>query len=88
VTRRLSGSEQTLELAPEDTILEATPQIRDDERSARIGRRPRHLQSKAGRRDRRNDQNFALRTATWTPARYSPRQSHLTSPTVTVDYDA
>jgi ferredoxin-NADP reductase/fatty acid desaturase len=88
VTMRLAGSEQTLELAPGDTILEAALQARDDAPYACMGGACGTCKARliAGTVDM--EQNFALGNTDLDAGYVLTCQSHPTSPTVTVDYDA
>ena len=88
VTMRLSGSQQALKLAPGDTILEAALQVRDDTPYACMGGACGTCKAKltAGTVDM--DQNFALSGADLDAGYVLTCQSHPTSPSVTVDYDA
>jgi ring-1,2-phenylacetyl-CoA epoxidase subunit PaaE len=88
VTMRLSGAEHTLELAPGETVLEAALQVRDDTPYACMGGACGTCKAKlvAGTVDM--DQNFALRAADLDAGYVLTCQSHPTSRTITVDYDA
>jgi ring-1,2-phenylacetyl-CoA epoxidase subunit PaaE len=87
VTIRLSGREQTLELAPGDTILEAALQTRDDAPYACMGGACGTCKARlvAGTVDM--NQNFALGSTDVDAGYILTCQSHPTSPTVSVDYD-
>ncbi len=88
VTMRLSGTEQTLELAPGDTILEAALQVRDDTPYACMGGACGTCKAKLLAGTVEMDQNFALGATDLHDGYVLTCQSHPTSPTVTVDYDA
>jgi ferredoxin len=88
VTMRLSGREQTLDLAPGDTILEAALQVNDDAPYACMGGACGTCKARLMAGTVEMDQNFALRRADLNAGYILTCQSHPTSPTVTVDYDA
>jgi ferredoxin len=70
VTMRLSGSDQTLELVPWDTILEAARQIRDDAPNACLGGARGTCRGRLVAGAIEMDQNLPLG---WTPARVVER---------------
>jgi ring-1,2-phenylacetyl-CoA epoxidase subunit PaaE len=88
VTIRLAGSQQTVELTPGDTILEAALQARDDAPYACMGGACGTCKAKllAGTIDM--DHNYALGQTDLESGYVLTCQSHPTSPTVTIDYDA
>jgi ferredoxin-NADP reductase/fatty acid desaturase len=88
VTIRLAGSEQTVELAPGDTILEAALRGRDDAPYACMGGACGTCKAKllAGSVDM--DHNYALGQTDLESGYVLTCQSHPTSPAVTIDYDA
>lgn len=88
VTMRLSGSEQTLELAAGDTILEAALQVRDDTPYACMGGACGTCKARLIAGTVEMDQNFALGSADLDAGYVLTCQSHPTSPIITVDYDA
>ena len=88
VTMRLSGTELTLELEPGDTILEAALQVRDDTPYACMGGACGSCKARLLAGTVEMDQNFALGAADLHDGYVLTCQSHPTSPTVTVDYDA
>jgi ferredoxin-NADP reductase len=88
VTMRLSGTEQTLELESGDTILEAALQVREDTPYACMGGACGTCKAKLLAGTVEMDQNFALGKADLDDGYVLTCQSHPTSPTVTVDYDA
>ena len=88
VTMRLSGTEQTLELEPGDTILEAALQVRDDTPYACMGGACGTCKAKVIAGSVQMDQNFALGKADLDDGYVLTCQSHPTSRAVTVDYDA
>jgi ring-1,2-phenylacetyl-CoA epoxidase subunit PaaE len=88
VTMRLSGREQSLELAPGDTILEAALQTRDDAPYACMGGACGTCKARLVAGTVEMDQNFALGESDLDAGYILTCQSHPTSPTVTVDYDA
>jgi ring-1,2-phenylacetyl-CoA epoxidase subunit PaaE len=88
VTMRLSGSEQTLELAAGDTILEAALQVRDDTPYACMGGACGTCKARLIAGTVEMDQNFALGSADLDAGYILTCQSHPTSPIITVDYDA
>ena len=88
VTMRLSGSEQKLELAPGETILEAALQVRDDAPYACMGGACGTCKARLVAGTVEMDQNFALGRSDLDCGYILTCQSHPTSPTVTVDYDA
>jgi ring-1,2-phenylacetyl-CoA epoxidase subunit PaaE len=88
VTMRLSGTEQTFELTPGDTILEAALQVRDDAPYACMGGACGTCKAKLVAGTVEMDQNFALRKDDLDAGYILTCQSHPTSPTLTIDYDA
>jgi len=88
VTVRLSGSEQTLELAAGDRILEAALQVRDDAPYACMGGACGACKARLIAGTVEMDHNFALRSADVDAGYILTCQSHPTSPAVTIDYDA
>ncbi|HUE25986.1 MAG TPA: fatty acid desaturase [Solirubrobacteraceae bacterium] len=88
VTIRLSGTEQTVELEPGDTILEAALQVRDDTPYACMGGACGTCKAKLLAGTVEMDQNFALGKADLSDGYVLTCQSHPTTPAVTVDYDA
>ncbi len=88
VTMRLSGTEQTLELAPGETILEAALQARDDAPYACMGGACGTCKARLLAGTVEMDQNFALTGSDLDAGYVLTCQSHPTSPTVSVDYDA
>ena len=88
VTIRLSGTEQTVELEPGDTILEAALQVRDDTPYACMGGACGTCKAKLVAGTVEMDQNFALGKADLSDGYVLTCQSHPTTPAVTVDYDA
>jgi ferredoxin-NADP reductase len=87
VMMRMSDSEQTLELAPGDTILEAALQVRGDVPYACMGGACGTCKSKLVAGSVEMEQNFALTRADLDEGYVLTCQAHPTSPAVTVDYD-
>jgi ferredoxin-NADP reductase len=87
VTMRLSGREQTLQLAPGETILEAALQIRDDAPYACMGGACGTCKARLIAGTVEMDQNFALSTTDLQAGYVLTCQSHPTSPNLIVDYD-
>ena len=88
MTVRLSGTEQTMNVPPGETILEAAMHTRDDVPYACIGgacgtRKARLLHGTV-----HMDQNFALGQADLKSGYILTCQSHPTSRTAMIDYDA
>jgi ring-1,2-phenylacetyl-CoA epoxidase subunit PaaE len=88
VTFRLSGAEQTTDLRPGETILEAALQVRDDAPYACMGGACGTCKAKLLCGTVEMDQNFALGNSDLEAGYVLTCQSHPTSPEVTVDYDA
>ncbi len=88
VTFRLSGQEQTFDLAAGDSILEGALRVRGDTPYACVGGACGTCRAKLLTGTVEMDQNFALGPAELDAGYVLTCQSHPTSPTVTVDYDA
>jgi ferredoxin-NADP reductase len=88
VTMRLSGTEQTFGLTPGETILEAALQVRDDAPYACMGGACGTCKAKLVAGTVEMDQDFALGKGDLDAGYVLTCQSHPTSPTVTIDYDA
>jgi ferredoxin-NADP reductase/fatty acid desaturase len=88
VTLRLAGTEQTVELTPGDTILEAALTARDDTPYACMGGACGTCKAKLLGGTVEMDQNFALGPADLNDGYILTCQSRPTTPNVTVDYDA
>jgi ferredoxin-NADP reductase/fatty acid desaturase len=88
VTITLSGSQETFELTPGDSILEAALQVRGDAPYACMGGACGTCRAKLLAGDVEMDHNFALSQADLDAGYVLTCQSHPTSPEVTVDYDA
>jgi ferredoxin-NADP reductase len=88
VTIRLAGTEQTVELTPGDTILETALQARDDPPYACMGGACGTCKAKLLTGTVAMDHNYALSRADLESGYVLTCQSHPTSPTVSVDYDA
>jgi ferredoxin len=87
VTFRLSGQQQTVELVPGDSILEAALQVRSDAPYACMGGACGTCRAKLLDGTVQMDQNFALGKEELERGYVLTCQSHPTSATVTVDYD-
>jgi phenylacetate-CoA oxygenase/reductase PaaK subunit len=87
VTFRLSGEQQTVELVPGDSILEAALQVRSDAPYACMGGACGTCRAKLLDGTVQMDQNFALGKEELERGYVLTCQSHPTSATVTVDYD-
>src|SRR6202035_4656028 len=87
VTLRLAGTEQTVELSPGDTILDAALKARDDTPYACMGGACGTCKAKLVAGSVEMDQNFALGPADIEAGYMLTCQSHPTTPNVTVDYD-
>jgi ferredoxin len=85
---RLTGDEDTLDLAPGDTILEAALQVRDETPYACMGGACGTCKARLITGTVQMDQNFALRRSDLDAGYVLTCQPHPTSPSVTVDYDA
>jgi ferredoxin-NADP reductase/fatty acid desaturase len=88
VTFRLSGREQTTRLAPGESILEATLQVRPDTPYACMGGACGTCRAKLVEGTVEMDQNFALGPADLEAGYVLTCQSHPTSACVRVDFDA
>ena len=88
VTFRLSGHEETTPLAPGESILEATLQIRPDAPYACMGGACGTCRAKLVEGTVEMDQNFALGPADLEAGYVLTCQSHPTSACVSVDFDA
>jgi ring-1,2-phenylacetyl-CoA epoxidase subunit PaaE len=88
VTFMLSGKQQTAELAPGDSILEAALQIRGDAPYACMGGACGTCRAKLLDGKVEMDHNFALGQEVLDAGYVLTCQSHPTTPTVIVDYDA
>lgn len=88
LTFRLSGQEQTVDLAAGDSILEAALQVRGDTPYACMGGACGTCRAKLVTGTVEMDQNFALGRAELDAGYVLTCQSHPSSPTVSVDYDA
>ncbi|MUL48778.1 2Fe-2S iron-sulfur cluster binding domain-containing protein [Mycobacterium sp. CBMA293] len=88
LTFRLSGQEQTIDLAAGDSILEGSLQVRSDTPYACMGGACGTCRAKLLTGTVEMDQNFALGGAELDAGYVLTCQSHPTSPTVSVDYDA
>ncbi|HEV3129231.1 MAG TPA: 2Fe-2S iron-sulfur cluster-binding protein, partial [Solirubrobacteraceae bacterium] len=88
VTLRLAGTEQTVELASGETILEAALQARDDAPYACMGGACGTCRAKLCAGTVEMDHNYALGQADLDAGYVLTCQSHPTSPTVTIAYDA
>jgi phenylacetate-CoA oxygenase/reductase PaaK subunit len=84
----LSGKQETAELAPGDSILEAALQIRSDAPYACMGGACGTCRAKLLDGKVEMDHNFALGQAVLDAGYVLTCQSHPTTATVTVDYDA
>jgi fatty acid desaturase/ferredoxin-NADP reductase len=88
VTFTLSGREATFDLAPGDSILEGALQLRTDAPYACMGGACGTCRAKLLDGTVEMDQNFALGKDELAAGYVLTCQSHPTSPTVSVDYDA
>ncbi len=88
VTFTLSGRQEAVELNPGDSILEAALQARPDAPYACMGGACGTCRAKLVDGTVEMDHNFALGKAELEAGFVLTCQSHPTSPTVTVDYDA
>ena len=88
VTFTLSGRQQTVELDPGDSILEAALQARPDAPYACMGGACGTCRAKLLEGTVEMDHNYALSQADLDAGYVLTCQSHPTSPTVSVDYDA
>jgi ferredoxin-NADP reductase/fatty acid desaturase len=88
VTFTLSGRQATFDLAPGDSILEGALQLRSDAPYACMGGACGTCRAKLLDGTVEMDQNFALGQAEQAAGYVLTCQSHPTSPTVSVDYDA
>ena len=88
VTFRLSGCEETTALAPGESILEATLQVRPDAPYACMGGACGTCRAKLVEGTVEMDQNFALGPADLEAGYVLTCQSHPTSACVSVDFDA
>jgi ring-1,2-phenylacetyl-CoA epoxidase subunit PaaE len=88
VTFRLSGREETTPLAPGESILEATLQVRPDAPYACMGGACGTCRAKLVEGTVEMDQNFALGPADLEAGYVLTCQSHPTSACVSVDFDA
>jgi ring-1,2-phenylacetyl-CoA epoxidase subunit PaaE len=88
VTFMLSGRAATFELVPGDSILEGALQVRSDAPYSCMGGACGTCRAKLLDGTVEMDQNFALRQAELDAGYVLTCQSHPTSPTVSVDYDA
>jgi fatty acid desaturase/ferredoxin-NADP reductase len=88
VTFTLSGREATVDLAPGDSILEGALQVRSDAPYSCMGGACGTCRAKLLAGTVEMDQNFALGSAELDAGYVLTCQSHPTSPTVSVDYDA
>lgn len=84
----LSGQQETADLAPGDSILEAALQIRSDAPYSCMGGACGTCRAKILHGTVEMDQNFALGRAELDAGYVLTCQAHPTSPTVSVDYDA
>ncbi|BBX22281.1 electron transfer protein FdxB [Mycolicibacter terrae] len=88
LTFRLSGREQTVDLAAGESVLEAVLQVRGDTPYACMGGACGTCRAKLLTGTVEMDQNFALGRAELDAGYVLTCQSHPSSPTVSVDYDA
>ena len=88
MTFRLSGREETTPLAPGESILEATLQVRPDAPYACMGGACGTCRAKLVEGTVEMDQNFALGPADLEAGYVLTCQSHPTSACVSVDFDA
>jgi ring-1,2-phenylacetyl-CoA epoxidase subunit PaaE len=88
VTFTLSGTQNTIELAPGDSLLEGALQRRPDAPYACMGGACGTCRAKLIAGTIEMDQNFALSRADLDAGYVLTCQSRPTSPTVTIDYDA
>jgi phenylacetate-CoA oxygenase/reductase PaaK subunit len=88
VTIRLCGTEQTVELAPGDTILDAALRAGDDAPYACMGGACGTCRAKLLAGTVAMDHNYALGQTDLDSGYVLTCQSHPTSPAVTIDYDA
>lgn len=88
VTFTLSGTQSTIELAAGDSLLEGALQHRPETPYACMGGACGTCRAKLTAGTVEMDQNFALSPADLDAGYVLTCQSHPTSPTVTVDYDA
>ena len=88
VTFMLSGEQETFELAPGDSLLEGALQRRPDAPYACMGGACGTCRAKLLTGTVEMDQNFALGQADLDAGYVLTCQSHPTSPTVQIDYDA
>jgi ferredoxin len=88
VTFTLSGRQATFDLSPGDSILEGALQLRSDAPYACMGGACGTCRAKLLEGTVEMDQNFALGRAELDAGYVLTCQSHPTSPTVSVDYDA
>ena len=88
LTFTLSGRQQTIDLTPGDSILEAALQARPDAPYACMGGACGTCRAKLSHGTVEMDHNYALSQADLDAGYILTCQSHPTSATVTVDYDA
>jgi fatty acid desaturase/ferredoxin-NADP reductase len=88
VSFRLSGQQATFDLVPGDSILEGALQVRSDAPYACMGGACGTCRAKLCEGTVEMDQNFALGKEELDAGYVLTCQSHPTSPTVSVDYDA
>ncbi|MGB3485963.1 MAG: fatty acid desaturase [Mycobacterium sp.] len=88
VTARLGGQESTFDLAPGESILEGALQVRSETPYACMGGACGACRAKLVRGTVEMDQNFTLGKADLDAGYILTCQSHPTSPSVEVDYDA
>jgi ring-1,2-phenylacetyl-CoA epoxidase subunit PaaE len=88
VTIHLAGSEETVELRPGDTILDAALRARDDAPYACMGGACGTCKAKLLTGTVEMDHNYALGQADLESGYVLTCQSHPTGPTVSIDYDA
>ena len=88
VTFRLSGREETTPLAPGESVLEATLQVRPDAPYACMGGACGTCRAKLVEGTVEMDQNFALGPADLEAGYVLTCQSHPTSASVSLDFDA